>query len=695
MSDVMSGESTENADTLTAARDYLRALTNCPDATFQDGQWEAIAALVNHRRRVLVVQRTGWGKTAVYFIATKLLREAGCGPTLIISPLVALMRNQAAAGRAAGLRVGALNADTASRFPDFVHAIRTNTLDALIVAPEQLGSDRFREHILPLLTARMGLLAIDEAHCISEWGHDFRPDYQRIRPLIARLPPTVAVLATTATANARVLTDLRQVMGEPVTITGPLHRDNLGLHVLPAMATHERLAWLADFLSDCEGSTIVYALRVQDADLIAAWLHNVGLPAVAYHGDRSQQERRQIEAQFERGEIRTVVATSALSLGYHNALVQNVIHADAPNSPLAYYQEVGRAGRHSGRALGILVQAGNEDAAFHRRSRESAMPPYDLALRILLTMARHESSTPELLATDLNEPASAIEDTLRLLSVQTPATVVRERHRWYRTAIPFNGVAYDRTYHERLAIREAEWEQMVAYREQRERCRMAVLIADFAPMPESFRCGLCDVCLGISPILRPLDPALIRHAGAFLHGIRPVDIVLPTRDGVRLRGKAVTLYGESRFGAMVKRAKYDGERDPELIRLACLLLSSGDWPAPSPTWVTAVPSRRDPEFVAWVATGIADQLGVPFQAAVQKTRDTDPQKFQMHRAQQRENVRDVFAIVGEIPAGPALVVDDMVDSGETLAEICSLLRAHGCEHAHPFALATSASRRTR
>ncbi|MGN6032532.1 MAG: RecQ family ATP-dependent DNA helicase, partial [Thermomicrobiales bacterium] len=454
-----------------AALAHLRILTGRADAQFQPGQWEAIDALVNERRKVLVVQRTGWGKSAVYFIATTLLREAGSGPTLIVSPLVALMRNQAAAGRAAGLRVLALNAESATRFAAIVEAVRTNRLDALLIAPEQLGSDRFQEHLVPLLSGRLGLVAIDEAHCISEWGHDFRPDYQRIRPLADRLPAGTPLIATTATANARVMADLRQVLGDPLPIVGPLHRERLGLHVLPTMAPHERLAWLADFLADCEGSTIVYVLRILDADLIAAWLESTGIAASAYHGDRSHQERQQLEAQFESGAVRTLVATSALSLGYHNARVRNVVHVDAPNSPLAYYQEVGRAGRESERALAILIQAGSEDAEFHHWSRESAMPRHDLVARILLTMGPHEAWTARQLAASLNEDESAIDDALRLLGVQMPAPVIRTQHRWYRTAAPFNGVRYDRVYQERRAIREAEWERMVAYRENRTRCR--------------------------------------------------------------------------------------------------------------------------------------------------------------------------------------------------------------------------------
>ena len=676
---------------------HLRHLTNNPKVAFQDGQWEAIDALVNGRKKVLVVQRTGWGKSAVYFIATKLLRETGSGPTLIISPLVALMRNQASAGQAMGLSIETLNGETRQRLPEFLHRIRENDLDALLISPEQLGTAHFREHVLPILAETIGLLAIDEAHCLSEWGHDFRPDYQRIRLLVERLPRNTALVATTATATTRVVDDLRQAIGDTVTIAGPLLRDNLALHVLPDMEPHERLAWLAHYLSHAKGSAIVYTLKVADVDRIADWLRSTGLSAESYHGQLPPEHRKPIEDRFFLGVTRIVVATSALSLGYHNPHVRHVIHYETPNSPLAYYQEVGRAGRNASQAVGVLMQAGSSDAEFHEWAREHAMPRPGIAALVLEAMERHEYCTIPQLADELNLEESVIESALGILAVQSPATVGREGKGWFRTAVPFQRDAYAEVYEERRSIRQREWASIWAYRTNRSVCRMVTLLQDFGPLPDQYVCGRCDVCLGAMPLLVPLPPTLLHHAKRFYYAVHPELVPLPPRDGIALNALAITRYDDSPFKQMVQRAKYRGTRDPAMIQLACDALIAADWPHPPPLWVTAVPSRRNPAFVTWIASEIASQLRIPFHNAIQKTRDTSPQKDQVSPAHQRENVRNAFALGGDIPPGPVLVVDDMVDSGETLAEVCSLLRNHGCQHTHPFALAITAatSARTR
>ena len=197
------------------ATDALHRLTGRDDAVFHDGQLEAITALVDERRRALVVQRTGWGKSAVYFIATALLRERGAGPTLLVSPLIALMRDQVAAAERAGVRAVSISSANAHEWDDVLARLAADDVDVLLVSPERLTNPRFRDEQLPALRERIGLLVVDEAHCISDWGHDFRPDYRRLADLIDSMPDGVPVLATTATANERVVTDVAEQLGAP------------------------------------------------------------------------------------------------------------------------------------------------------------------------------------------------------------------------------------------------------------------------------------------------------------------------------------------------------------------------------------------------------------------------------------------------------------------------------------------------
>src|SRR6195952_2590703 len=252
----------------------LRELTGRPDAAFREGQDAAVATLVERSRRALVVQRTGWGKSAVYFVSTALLRRRGKGPTLLVSPLLALMRDQVAAAARAGIRAVEISSANMTEWDDIAGRLAADDVDVLLVSPERLTNPRFREEQLPGLVARCGLVVGDEAHCVSDWAHDFRPDYRRIRDLLGTLPAGTPVLATTATANERVVADVAEQLGAGGVgvrrVRGPLPRGSLRLGVLRLPADRARLAWLSAHLGDLPGSGIVYTLTVAAAEGAAA-----------------------------------------------------------------------------------------------------------------------------------------------------------------------------------------------------------------------------------------------------------------------------------------------------------------------------------------------------------------------------------------------------------------------------------------
>ncbi|MFP5333286.1 MAG: DEAD/DEAH box helicase, partial [Acidimicrobiia bacterium] len=230
------------------AQQLLEAVAG-KSARFREGQWEAIEEVAVHHGRALVVQRTGWGKSAVYLIATRLLRDQGRGPTVIVSPLLALMRNQIAMGERAGISAVTVNSTNRDDWEEIFGQIAADQIDLLLISPERLNNPVFLAEVFPRLSARMGLLVVDEAHCISDWGHDFRPDYRRLSRVVAALPPTVPVLGTTATANDRVVRDVAEQMGTGLAVfRGPLERESLRLEVIPMPNKAERLAWLAEAL---------------------------------------------------------------------------------------------------------------------------------------------------------------------------------------------------------------------------------------------------------------------------------------------------------------------------------------------------------------------------------------------------------------------------------------------------------------
>ena len=367
------------------AERHLRSLAG-DAAVLREDQWTAIEALVAGRRRALVVQRTGWGKSAVYFVATALLRAGGAGPTVIVSPLLALMRNQIAAASRAGIRAVTVNSSNVEDWREVYAGVERGEVDVLLVSPERLNNPGFRDAVLPRLAASAGLLVVDEAHCISDWGHDFRPDYRRIRTLLAELPAGTPVLATTATANGRVVADVAEQLatggGQTLVLRGALDRDSLHLAVLDLPTAAHRWAWLADHLGALPGSGIVYCLTVAATDEVASFLRSRGITAAAYSGRTDDAERRQAEDDLLANRIHVLVATSALGMGFDKPDLGFVVHLGAPPSPIAYYQQVGRAGRGVQRAAVVLLP-GAEDAAIWRYFASLGFPTEQQVRQVL------------------------------------------------------------------------------------------------------------------------------------------------------------------------------------------------------------------------------------------------------------------------------------------------------------------------
>src|ERR1700687_4130071 len=348
----------EPTATRSRAQEILEQLAGS-GATLRDDQWTAIEALVVQRRQALVVQRTGWGKSAVYFIAAKLLRDNGCGPTVIVSPRREMKRNQLASSQRAGVRAATINSGNVTEWDEIHQLVIRGDLDVLLVSPERLNNPDFRDNVLPALAADAGLVVVDEAHCVSDWGHDFRPDYRRIRTLIAELGADIPVLATTATANDRVVDDVATQLGvggrDTLVLRGGLDRESLRLSVVNVPTAAQRAAWIAAQVGSIEGSGIIYTLTVATAGDVATLLRDQGHQAAAYTGATDTVEREQLEADLLANRVKALVATSALGMGFDKPDLSFVIHLGAPSSPIAYYQQVGRAGRSTASAEVILL----------------------------------------------------------------------------------------------------------------------------------------------------------------------------------------------------------------------------------------------------------------------------------------------------------------------------------------------------
>ncbi|WP_237220617.1 RecQ family ATP-dependent DNA helicase [Rothia nasimurium] len=484
------------------ARQLLAQLTGAASADFHPGQFEAIEALVEHRRRALVIQRTGWGKSAVYFLSALLLRRRGSGPALIVSPLLALMRDQVEAAARAGVRAAMVNSSNVTEWEAVRAQLAAGEVDVLLVGPERLNNPAFRTDWLPDLVRNLGLLVIDEAHCISDWGHDFRPDYRRIRDLIAALPADVPVLATTATANERVVQDVAEQLGTGhpgvedggvFLLRGALSRDSLRLGVLKLPTAADRLGWLATHLRNLPGSGIIYTLTVSAADDTARALRAAGYEVLAYSGKTDPDERREAESALKENRVKALVATSALGMGFDKPDLGFVVHLGAPSSAVAYYQQVGRAGRGAIQA-DVLLLPGTEDREIWDYFATASMPTEENTAAVLAALAEATASGQELsvpaLEARVDVRRSSLDLLLKVLAVE--GAVEKGARGWVATGHPWQ---YDAARYARVRqAREREQEAMLAY-QGTDTCRMVFLARELDDTSAS-PCGRCDVCAG-------------------------------------------------------------------------------------------------------------------------------------------------------------------------------------------------------
>jgi ATP-dependent DNA helicase RecQ len=730
-----------------AGRELLRQMLGTT-ADFRDGQWEAIELTANQRQRVLVVQRTGWGKSVVYFLAAKILRDAGAGPALLISPLLSLMRNQILAATRLGIRAVTIHSQNVNEWVEVEKALRENSVDLLMISPERLASSEFVQKLLPLVQGSIGMFVVDEAHCISDWGHDFRPDYRRIVRILRMLPPRVPVLCTTATANNRVVNDIEsQIVGLQI-LRGPLVRPSLKLFNIKLDDQADRLAWLAHFLPQLNGNGIVYTLTVQDARRVAGFLQRCGINARAYHADLEGEDRIEAEQQLLGNQVKALVATVALGMGFDKPDLGFVVHFQRPGSVVAYYQQVGRAGRAVDSAYGILL-SGREDDEIQNYFIGSAFPPFDVLRRVLKALEKGGEMTIEEIGAEVNSPWGKVERALKFLEID--GAVERGKNGYARTANRWN--PDEARFEQVTRLRRAELEEIKRYVDH-EGCLMEFLARSLDD-PQAAPCGKCMNCAGRKerkpvpahlvqaavdflrhdslvlksrarwpkPVLKDLDKFLPGALERFDNG-KP-KMTIPERLQAQ-EGRALCIYGDSGWGREVAQGKYEtGKFSDALVNASAELLEQTWKPEPKPEWVTCIPSQRHGELVRDFATRLAARLGLPFHAALGRREKVQPQKEMENSSLQVRNVLRAFEVLNvseraasagtprvlekfvehvrreialasgkpaQVPGGPVLLVDDMVDSGWTFTIASVLLLDHGSGPVYPLALAKTSPR---
>ncbi|MFH8384918.1 RecQ family ATP-dependent DNA helicase [Kitasatospora sp. NPDC018058] len=724
--DIHTTATADRAEVRARAEAVLRELAG-PAAALREDQWTAIEALVVDHRRALVVQRTGWGKSAVYFIATALLRARGAGPTVIVSPLLALMRNQVESAARAGIHARTINSANTEEWDEIQAEVAAGKVDILLVSPERLNNPDFRDQVLPKLAASTGLLVVDEAHCISDWGHDFRPDYRRLRTMLADLPPGVPVLATTATANARVTADVAEQLGTGTTdehalvLRGPLDRESLTLGVLPLPDPAHRLAWLADHLDRLPGSGIVYTLTVAAAEEVTAFLRERGFPVASYSGRTEDAERRTAEADLLANRVKALVATSALGMGFDKPDLGFVVHLGSPSSPIAYYQQVGRAGRGVDRAE-VLLLPGREDEAIWRYFASLAFPPEEQVRRTIDALA--EAGRP--LSTAALEPRvdlrrARLETMLKVLDVD--GAVRRVKGGWTATGQSWE---YDTARYAKVAAsREAEQRAMRDYATAAG-CRMEFLRRQLDD-EQATPCGRCDNCAG--PLHTPevsaetlaaaraalgrpgvsFEPRRLWPTGMDALGV-PLKGRIPAGEQAetgRALGRLSDIGWGNRLRTLLAEQAPDVPVPSEAVDALVAVLADwargpGGWAGPAttegarlerPVGVVTMASSTRPQLVGSLGARIAEIGRLPLLGRIEYAGGLPPHGARSNSAQRLHSLAGALTLPPELEqavaaaGGPVLLVDDLVDSGWTVTVAARLLRRAGASAVLPLVLA--------
>ncbi|ADJ25639.1 ATP-dependent DNA helicase, RecQ family [Dehalogenimonas lykanthroporepellens BL-DC-9] len=682
------------------ALELLRVGCGKPNAKFREGQEEAIRHIVEGKGRLLVVQKTGWGKSFVYFIAVKLLREQGHGPALLISPLLSLMRNQIQAAEKMGVKAVKIDSTNEANWTDIEESIKNNEIDILLISPERLENKRFNDKVLSKISDKISLIVIDEAHCISDWGHDFRPQYRLIERIIKRLPRNLRMLATTATANNRVMDDLKQILGPHLMVSrGELTRYSLVLQTIIMPNQAERLAWLAEYVPLLEGNGIIYTLTVRDAYRVANWLKSRGLNVEAYTSESENREK--LELALLNNNLKALVSTVALGMGYDKPDLAFVIHYQTPGSVVAYYQQVGRAGRALKAAHGILF-SGEEDTDITDYFIDSAFPSQAEVSAILNALLEEPSGlTIDELTQTANIGYGRIKQALQLLSLESPAPVVKDGYKWQLTAAKINPEFWERI--TRLTeLRKTEQRQMQDYvRLNHDHMEFLVHALDG---------DINQIYKPRAPKLsEETDPNLVKDAVRFLQrteqvieprlkwpvGYLPIYGLkgyIPTEFRNK-PGKALCVWGDAGWGQMVRKGKYTDSHYPDELVTACVQLYRKWNPQPAPAWVTCIPSTRHPNLVPEFAARLARELKLPFVQVLKKRDQRPEQKTMANSYYQALNLDGSLEIKADIiPNGPVLLVDDMVDSRWTLTIAGWLLTTKGSGPVWPMALSVTSGK---
>ena len=646
----------------TAAERQLKAVFGFD--TFYDEQWATIERLLKGER-ILLIEKTGFGKSLCYQFPAIIFGAV----TVIFSPLLALMRDQVNKLNSFGIAAQCINSEqSAEQNTDILQQAIDGKLKILYIAPERQENDIWLEKVREI---KLSMVVVDEAHCISVWGHDFRPAFRRIISLVKLLPRDLPVLATTATATQRVEHDIMGQMGAGLhIIRGNLLRGNFLLYVIKVNSDEEKMAWLAEYSDKLEGTGILYTGTRSDAETWSRWLEFMGISSVSYHAGLDPASRIEVEQGLMSNRWKIIVSTNALGMGIDKPDIRFVIHTQIPQSPLHYYQEIGRAGRDSKPAKIILLY-GPDDTALPLSFIESAKPAISKYERVTESIKNELLSEKEIVKKvdiKLNQFRVIKADLLEQLIIREVKNGRIKKYEYIFGAPSLNTQRFE----ELRTAKKADLKHMINYVDT-PTSRMKYL-CDFLGDVTDRDFTNCDNT-GLEKLTILLTSEWKHKINEFRENYFPELLVESRLSKNLVNGVAASYYGVSTVGQAIHRCKYDGGGDfPEYLLQLTIMAFRKRFGGEHFDLLVYVPPTKSGSLVRNFAMKLSAALKIPVSHGLIKTRQTAEQKMFENSYSKKDNVSAAFSYENpaEVPGKHILLFDDIFDSGATLKEIGKL-----------------------